>query len=241
MSKLKLFFSILGLLSTYITSAQLFYLNYGYNGAFTNLSGINSAITNYNDTRPWLKDELKQFNYLDGLNITWGMGFDNLLMEFGYDFRGQKRSVTGTDLYGMTNTREVKVQNGVGKFIFGLMVPDQDRGMAYVGAIRLEFGRVRVKTRVYGDTYDKEKFDQISSGFPSTRMGPTIKIFKQISDNGLEIAGGIYYLWSLSQSNVKQVDEELNNAFYLGEFPDQFNLKPNSFGFTLEFGIAGGG
>ena len=225
---------------SFTAKSQLVYLTYGYNGAVTNLSGINSVVDNYNDTRPWLQSELGYFNYLDGINMTFGLGFSNFVMEFGYDFRSQKQSVSGTDLYGLYNTRQIKVKNGVGRFATGLMINDDYD--AYIIGARMEIGNVKVKTRVFGDSGDKDRFDDIGTRYSAPRLGPSFKYMRQLNDNGLFFSAEFYYLWAFSATdqNVYEVDEDLNNTEYVGEYPEKFSLKPNVFGIHLALGMAGG-
>jgi len=91
---------IFGLFFSTSALGQFGYFTFGYGGNATSLSGINVVVNNYNETRPWLDKQMHSFGYLDGITVAAGGGIDHFWGDFEYGARSQKRSASGTDLYG---------------------------------------------------------------------------------------------------------------------------------------------
>jgi len=203
-------------------------------GNFNNLSGINAVVDSYNTSRPWLDKEMKDFSYLDGMTVCLGTGLGHAWFDMEYGFRSQKRAASGTDLYGFFNTRELKMKNNNFALTIG-GVGGNTTGMG-VG-LRTEFGMLKLKTRVYGESSPKEKLEDLLDPRVSLKAGPMIKLFGVVAGTSI-ITGSIYYTWSLLRYNVSDVDTDLNNNDYNYVEQPQFELRPSSFGFNISVGIA---
>lgn len=225
-------------LSFTIVHSQIGYVFYGYNVSTYRLDGINAVINNYNETRPWLEEEMKEFHYLDGFSLSFGLGAKPIFVETGYNFRSQKRSVSGTDLYGNEDTRQIKVKNGAFNISFGLagIFGSRMENLLAFG-VRTDIGALKVKTRVFGDSGPKEKMEDIGYTNVTAQSGPMLRYSRDIG--GVAMSFAVYYTWSLLKYNYRRLDEQLNYTEYW-EDPPQFNLRPNCFGFMIQAGIAGG-
>ncbi len=219
------------------SSAQDYmYIGYGYNGAFTNLSGVNQVVANYNDTRPWLDDELAEFSYLDGASVSIGYIISEAFwFDVGFDFRGKKHAVSGQDTRGNYNTRELKVKNSTGRvnvgFVFG------GGGAVLMCGLRTEVGDLKTKSRVFGDSFDKEKMEDIGDNSLTLKFGPTVKLLTLVPETaGLQVSLSVYYQWSAFTNNVTSLNNDLNNSNYYTD-QVQFDVKPHHFGLSLEIGI----
>lgn len=214
---------------------QGIYINYGYNGSITNLSGINAVVDNYNDSRKWLDDEMGHFGYLDGFAMSIGGGFAHFWFDTGFDIRGQKQSASGTDLYGNYNTRELKVKNGCMLMNFGIIDAIGKNALGF--GLRTEIGTLKTKTRVFGESFNKDKFEDIGYSNIGMKLGPMVKFFTFIADNGTELSLGAYYTWSMFKYNYTNIDEILNNTDYNSIDQPKFDVRPNAFGIHISVGF----
>jgi len=136
---------------------------------------------------------------------------------------------------GFFNTRELKVKNGTMTLNLGAMLGENR--FRFATGLRMEFGRLVTKTRVYGESSPKEKMEQIGYSSLTLKFGPVVKIFGIVTDGGAMITGSIYYVWSVFKENVTMLDVELNNSSYVFSDGPQFDLKANTFGFNVNFGF----
>ena len=232
---MKYFITFVLLVLTLGMNAQLFYLTYGYNGSFTKLSGINEVVDNYNDLRPWLDKEMGNFNYLDGFSLSVGGAMANVWFDSGFDWRSQKQSAEGTDLYGFYNTRQLKVKNGSFLLNFGYLDGKGDNVFGL--GLRTEIGTIQTQTRLFGESYEKDKFEDIGYSHIGARSGPMIKLISRVVKGGPIVTASLYYTWSFLDYNYTRLDEELNGTFYNYEDSPRFDMRPHSFGFQLSFGF----
>ena len=213
-----------------------FYGTIGYNAAFPRLSGLNNVVANYNETRPWLDNEMGRFWLLDGLNFSFGGGASNFWYDLTFDFRGQKRSASGTDAFGNFNTRELKLKYNTMSFNFGPIIISDSEHMAYAFGGRAEVGVLNTFTRVFGESNEKGKFEEIGTSNLTVNFGPTFKIIALPLENGI-FTFSMYYTWCFTKVNLTELDEELNNTDYSTLSEPQFDVRPSSFGLSAAFGF----
>ncbi len=225
---------ILGLICTTSVSAQLSYFTLGYGGNILNLSGINEVVDNYNSSRLWLDDEMKNFKYLDGIAISLGREINHVWVDLEYETRSKKRTASGTDLYGFYNSRDLKLKNNT----IAITIGGTGGNKSGIGlGLRTEIGMVRLKTRVYGESYPKEKLENLMDPLISLKFGPQIKVFGFVTD-GLIITGSVFYTYSLLKYNVNELDADLNGSYYnYLNPPEEFDFRPNTFGFCMSLGF----
>ncbi|MBI1305213.1 MAG: hypothetical protein GC181_01210 [Bacteroidetes bacterium] len=215
--------------------AQVAYFSYGYQGVFTGLKGMNEVVKNYNTSRSWLDHQMKDFNYLDGFMLNFGGGFSNFWTDLEFDFRGQKRKASGTDLAGNYGSRYVKVKNNMFAFSMGV-VGGQDNFAAAFGA-RMEIGNLKVKSKIdYSDNSKDTDWSQIGDDFLTARFGPELKLMFG-SENGGMLSITTYCGWAMFRENLYTVDEDLNNTNYGFDEPAKFEIKNGVFGFAIGYGL----
>ena len=214
------------------SSAQV-YFTYGYGSNFSNVHGLNQFVASYNDTRPWLDKELKSFAYVDGFVVNFGAGIGPGWVEFEYAFRAQKRSAEGIGT-GNAFIRDVKLKQPTFAISSGIIFVENEGGVSL--GLRTEFGKMKVKTRVYENASDKPDWDTYDLGL-KLNTGPVLKIF--IAPEA-DILGtlSIYYTFGLLKNNVYEIEEDINHTSPTYK-DERFQNSNGLFGFSFAFGVFG--
>ncbi len=204
----------------------------GYNMFFSTPDGLNYIVDRYNETRPFLTEEMEHFSYLDGFTYHFFGGLANFLVEAGYDHRSQTRFARGIDASGFNQERQLRMVLNTGNLGLAYsFIADED---AFVSAgVRSNIGPLRIKTRIgsedeVGDLEWEEIYDDIYMDFEFN-----LKLVMQ----GFSIEP--YYTVGLDSfsdmvHNLQEVNQALNPNTHQND-PETISLKANGFGIRIMF------
>ncbi|MEM9667183.1 MAG: hypothetical protein AAF970_19825 [Bacteroidota bacterium] len=211
--------------------AQYYQADLGYNGHLMSPDGLSFVVDRYNETRSFLTSELDAFNYFDGITGSLGMSVEGIYVEAGYNGRAQRRSAQGT-ISGTVQRRDLHVREG--GFFFGVgfsMMGNNAKNGVIVG-MRVEAGRLRVRTRTgAAETIGGVEWQEAHSS-PNTLISPFMKV----------VLGGInvepYYAFDLlgSTTAVTQVNRAINPATYRDD-PIAIAWQGGGFGLRTTFNV----
>ncbi len=213
--------------------AQMFGVRLGYSGSFTDLEGLNQVVENYNTSRQWLEQEMKNFGYLDGYTIGITSGARVFWFDMEYSTRGQKRKASGVDLTGNLGTRSLKLKNNTFAFTLSGVATNSNGGIGF--GLRTELGANKLKTKVEYANESDAKWNVVQKDL-AIKMGPAMRVVNRIGDS-LEMSFSIYYVFGLSTTNFTEADIAINNTFYNSTTPEQFDVNNHTFGFALTLGF----
>lgn len=215
--------------------SQILGFRHAYSFNFTSLKGLNQVVDNYNETRSWLDQEMKDFGLLDGYAVGFTAGGYSAWIDLEFSGRGQKRKAFGTDLFGNFGTRSLKLKNNtMALTIFGVAT---DETFAAGFGLRTEFGNNKLKTKIEYEGNDPEW--EVVQRDLTVKVGPSIRLINFVS-SALDISLTGYFVFGLLKTNHTEADIKLNNTFYNYEKQDKFESNNNTFGIQISVGFLGG-
>jgi hypothetical protein len=225
------------LLSIYLVFAistvnfgQGMFLEGGFGMQFTKPDGLNYVVDRYNETRPYLTEEMKQFNNLDGFNYGFLGVFDAFAFEAVYTHRSQTRSAIGIDASNQEVEQRLRaVMNGVG---FGCGYGVSEDGYSLLFGTRLNTSLLKIRTKADAvDTVGDKDWDDIHEELHFD-LDLNIKLILKY------FIIEPYYSFNLFQSinNMQEVNEAINPSTFQDD-PTDIPFNSNGFGLKLMFAI----
>lgn len=206
------------------------YLGLGYNMGFLRSEGLDFVVDRYNETRPYLNDQMEQPRYFDGFAIHGGVGRGLLLLNLGYTQQSSKVSAEGTDATATTVQRDLKNKWNTFDLGIGLNIADGDRGAFGLG-VNMGLNSEKALTRTGApDDIGKEKFEEVQKQF-KVGFSPFVQIILT-GDSGTGLLIRPYYAWSPMTTDYTELNAAINPATAAGDpTPLEGDLK--GFGITL--------
>ena len=206
---------------------QSMYLEGGFGMQFTKPDGLNFVVDRYNETRPFLTEEMEHFNNLDGFNYGFLAIVDHLAFEAIYTHRSQTRSAVGIDATNQEVERRLRaVMNGLG---LGLGYGLTEDGFSIIFSTRLNTSALRIRTKVGStDEIGSQDWDEDIYNSLIFDLDFNIKIILKY------ITIEPYYTFDIlpSLNNMAEVNETINpNTFQ----NDSNELPFQGRGFGLKF------
>ena len=236
--KQKILIALILIMSGFQIKAQHtgMYFGGGYNmSSYTNAPLLNSILSEYNSTRPWLTTKMdNNMNSMTGLCFNTGIYIGHFFMDL--DWVGRNKETYGEGISpstGLMVRRDLKIRSNTFNSGLGYLV------IPYLGfGTSIDFGSVKCLTRVYksSDTppdYTKVAFTDLTCG---VSLFALVRI--PVSKNGiLHIDIKPYYQLMIVRSNYGYLHDELNgsNIFY----EDPGDLR-NNFGFEIKLQVGFG-
>jgi len=201
----------------------------GYNASFVNPKAANVVIDRYNETRPWLTEEMNHIRFMDGLswNGTATIGF--ILFDLNYNRRVAVVSAKGDSGYGMMQ-RDIKIKDG--SFGIGLGINVIESNPTIGLGFDADFGLLTFKSRsYYTESSDKGEFEEFESSLSS---GGTIwlQFMFGSESEGIGLAFRPYYHFDFLPYNYEWFNEGINPDTYYYDRYDQTG-KSNHVGIQL--------
>lgn len=229
----KIFLGIAFLFVTSMTSfGQGMFLEGGYGMQFTKPDGLNYVVDRYNETRPYLTEEMKHFNNLNGFNYGFLAVVGNIAFEAVYVHRSQNRSAVGVDGTNQEVERQLRAAlNGVG-FGLGYGVAEDNFGLLF--GTRLNTSALKIRTKVGAvDEVKSEDWEDIHN-----------QLHFDLDLNIKLLLGYViiepYYTFQLfpSINNMAEVNEAINPNTFQND-SEEIPFKSNGFGLKLMLAIGG--
>lgn len=211
---------------------QFMALEGGYGMQFTKPDGLNYIVDRYNETRPYLTQEMKPFNNLNGFNYGFLAIVGNLAFEAVYIHRSQNRSAIGIDATNQEVERQLRAaMNGVG---FGLGYGVADDGFGLMFGTRLNTSALKIRTKVASsDIIRSEDWEDLYNSLIFD-LDFNVKIILKY------VVIEPYYSFELlpSLNNIYEVNEAINPNTFQND-PEEILFKSNGFGLKLMLAIGG--
>ena len=190
--------------------SQKAYFSLGYNANVIRKDDFRSSL--------FLDSKLKEFSYFDGSYYNFGFGDEFYLIDIEYAFRGHTEKYEYLDDNGEDVINAFKLTNNTFALMIGGVI-GSDRAGASAG-LRMDFDHPKYKSRDYILGESKGKWQKIDlEKTLHFRIGPSMKFFFA-AENGMCVAIGGYYSWSIGGFNV-----------------DTFDPRRHSFGLNLGLGF----
>jgi hypothetical protein len=219
--------------STQFLHAQIgVYFGGGYTGNFGLYDSLNFIVDRYNDTRIYLDETMKPFEYYQGPTGSAGLYLGPLLVQANYSMRVQKRYAVGTDITNTEVRREVRMR--MNSFGAGLGINLPLSFMRFSPGAALNFGNLNYETRVAPSSDIK---DELWSEVLS-ESNKSVEIFAQIVPGdpggvGLRLVLMPYYNIALrNKIDISDLNKAINPVTAPLD-PSPININPNYFGFRV--------
>jgi hypothetical protein len=235
MKRIAVIFLFLLIQCSVVNSQSQYWLGFGFNMSRFNMkNGLNYVIDRYNDTRPFLSDEMHHVHYADGLAFSMGTNVDRFMIDFGYN--GKIKTVSAKGNYGAGNMqRDIRFKNKVYSIGMGYAFANT-RNASIVFGCSFDFGRLKIDTRV--DETNKIEDAKYSSIINDLSVGNTF--FMQFfvgagRHGGVALIIRPYYSINYLKYDFSTVNEAINPATYLN---DPYTLEGGISNFGLSIILA---
>jgi hypothetical protein len=213
-----------------------FVFSAGVNTSLGGYDSLNFVIDRYNETRSWLEKEMKNIKALDGeyLSVQYGVG--KVFIGFDIALRDKKRFAEGTDATNQLMRRQIKASMNTFGISAGIGVVD-DATPLFVGAgVRADFGKFKVKTRVYAVDGDKGNWIKAVD-----ELNASVSIFLRvvISNPGILIEPSYSFGFNAIKPDVVGLNEAINPVTAPAD-PSSMNSNYNYFGIKVGIAFLGG-
>lgn len=208
-------FIILALSCVRLSAQGYDYFGIGYNMAFLQSEGLDFVTNRYNETRPYLYDQMDEPRYFDGLSIRGGLARNAFLVDFGYTQQSCVVSAEGIDATGVAIQRDLKNKWNTLDVAFGVNVGDGEKGAFALG---VNFGLNSEKSLTRSDTPDnigKANFAQVQKQF-KVGISPFVQLILA-GEGGAGVLIRPYYAWSPVTTDYSELNAYINPYTAVGD------------------------
>lgn len=229
-----LFVFLLAFMPVKAQTEPFLFIGGGLSGAYTGgIGGLDFAVDRYNETRNWLDDEMGNFSFLTGFNLTAGMNLAGFTMDITYSRRSSTSTAGGTQpINNQYAERDLKFVLSALSFGFSYMLYNEDRELIHGPGFSIDLPTVSVSTKIS----TSDEYQDIIDGDGNVAFSFYWQFYyAPFRNSSFMFAARPYYQMFLTDNDYFLVNKIINRTTYFNDDYDATKGMANNLGFDIQF------